>query len=77
MAQPGGGPAGRFPLFGPRSRGPLDMVRPHMRQLQGRPAGESSLQGNYPVGQASGFTLMHCVPSRQAFSGPLSGGQCF
>ena len=77
MAQPGGGPAGRFPLCGPPSRGPLDLVPPCMRQFQGGPPGGSSFQGNYPLGQPSGFTLRHCMPPRQGFSRPLSGGPCF
>ena len=77
MAPPGGGAAGRFSLRGPLSGGPLDMVPPHTRQMQGRPLEGSSFQGNFPVGQPSGFTLRHCLPPRQGFSGPLSGGPCF
>ena len=77
MAPSGGGPAGRFSLRGPLSGGPSNMVPPHTRQFQGRPPEGSSFQGNYPVGQPSGFTLRHCLPPRQGFSGPLSGGPCF
>ena len=76
MAPPGGGAAGRFSHRGPLSGGPLDMVPPHTRQIQGRPLEGSSFQGNFPVGQPSGFTLRHCLPPRQG-SGPLSGGPCF
>lgn len=76
VVPPGGGPAGRFSLRGPPSGGPLYMVPPHTRQFQGRPPEGSSFQGNYPVGQPSGFTLRHCLPPRQGFSGPLSGGPC-
>lgn len=77
MAPPGGGPAGRFSRRGPPSGGPLYMVPPHTRQFQRRPPEGSSLQGNYPVRQPSGFTLRHCLPPRQGFSGPLSGGPSF
>lgn len=77
MAPPGGGPAGRFSRRGPPSGGPLYMVPPHTRQFQRRPPEGSSLQENYPVRQPSGFTLRHCLPPRQGFSGPLSGGPCF
>ena len=77
MASPGAGPAGRFSLCGPPSRDPLDMVPQHIRQFHERPSGGSSFQGNYPVGQLSGFTLRHCMPPGQSFSEPSSRGPSF